>query len=162
MHINLFMRLLYLKVAPRRMMMTLIKTALLCFLALPANGFLTAQSRQRVTALCAVDSTLYNDEPTEARRDYIRKEEGNPKHSMFHVERGPERIDNKADPAHSLQHHLIDVNHDELNDLGMRAQKAWLPVNVHEMDVDPGECFPVRYVEMVPHNHTTHPALCSR
>eukprot|EP01083_Nonionella_stella_P086959 241758_1 len=78
---------------------------------------------------------LYREEPTEVEREEM-KNLGNPKHSSFHVEKGPVSIDDKTDPAHSIHHHLIDVDHDKLNDLSLRAQKAWTPVDVHEMDVD--------------------------
>ena len=35
----------------------------------------------------------------------------------------------------------IDVDHDKLNDLNLRAQNAWKPVEVHEVDVDPVTLF---------------------
>ncbi len=69
-------------------------------------------------------------------REVIKEEQGKKKHSMYHIEHGPETIDDKDDPVHSSHHHLIDVDHDKLHDLGLRAQHAWLPVNVHEMEVD--------------------------
>ena len=80
---------------------------------------------------------LYRQEPTPIEREEINKEVGDPKHSTYHVERGPMTVDNKNDYAHSTHHHLIDVDHDKLHDLDLRAQKAWLPVEVHEMKVDP-------------------------
>lgn len=79
---------------------------------------------------------LYRGEPTELEREILEKEEGNPKHSSFHVEHGPEYVVDKSDVLHSVHHHLIDVDHDKLNDLNARAQKAWSPVNVHEMNLD--------------------------
>ena len=80
---------------------------------------------------------LYRQEPTPLEREVLSKEEGDdPKHSTFHVEKGPTFVENKADPKHSVHHHLIDVDHDKLHDLDLRAQKAWLPVQVHELDVD--------------------------
>ena len=81
-------------------------------------------------------SHLYRQEPTELEREVLEKEEGNPKHSTYHVERGPDFVLDKSDVQHSIHHHLIDVDHDKINDLNMRAQKAWLPVNVHEMELD--------------------------
>ena len=74
---------------------------------------------------------LYRQEQTP-----FEQEEGDPKHSTFHVEKGPTFVENKADPKHSVHHHLIDVDHEKLHDLNLRAQKAWLPVQVHELDVD--------------------------
>eukprot|EP01083_Nonionella_stella_P201498 737138_1 len=96
------------------------------------------QRRTRVALSSTVDGRnhLYRQEPTALEREEIIKEEGKPKHSMFHVEAGPGLFDDKMDPAHSFHHHLVDVDHDKLHDLEMRAQKAWAPVNVHEMDVD--------------------------
>ena len=35
----------------------------------------------------------------------------------------------------------IDVDHDKLNDINLRAQNAWKPVEVHEVDVDPVTLF---------------------
>lgn len=81
-------------------------------------------------------SRLYREEPSALEREIIEKEEGSPKHSTFHVERGPEFVVDKSDALHSVHHHLIDVDHDKLNDLNVRAQKAWIPVNVHEMKLD--------------------------
>ncbi len=78
---------------------------------------------------------LYRDEPTDLERSAM-KEEHDPKHSSFHVDKGPLSVDNKNDPLHSLHHHLIGVDHDKIHDLELRAQHAWTPVNVHEMDVD--------------------------
>ena len=109
------------------------------------HPFIYRPNVQRKTSVAVLSSTaddrdyLYRQEPTALQREEIDKEEGNPKHSTFHVVRGPGFIDDKADPAHSFHHHLIDVDHDKLDDLGLRAQKAWMPVNVHEMDVDAGE-----------------------
>lgn len=79
---------------------------------------------------------LYRQEPTPLEREVISKEEGDPTHSTFHVEKGPTFVENKADPKHSVHHHLIDVDHEKLHDLNLRAQKAWLPVETHEMSVD--------------------------
>ena len=79
---------------------------------------------------------LYRDEPNPMDSDYIQREENDAKHSSFHVERGVDTYDDASDPAHSVHHHLIDVDHEKLNDLGLKAQKAWKPVNVHEMEVD--------------------------
>lgn len=81
-------------------------------------------------------SRLYREEPSALEREIIEKEEGRPKHSTFHIERGPEFVLDKSDVLHSVHHHLIDVDHDKLNDLNVRAQRAWIPVNVHEMNMD--------------------------
>ena len=35
----------------------------------------------------------------------------------------------------------IDVDHDKLDDINLRAQNAWKPVEVHEVDVDPVTLF---------------------
>ena len=78
---------------------------------------------------------LYRQEPTELERKEV-KNVHDPEHSSFHVEHGLESVDNKADPVHSVHRHLIDVDHDKLHDLDLRAQKAWLPVNMHEVEVD--------------------------
>eukprot|EP00986_Skeletonema_menzelii_P017681 scaffold21036_cov80-Skeletonema_menzelii.AAC.5 len=78
---------------------------------------------------------LYREEPTDLERS-VMKEEHDPKHSSFHVDKGPLSIDNKNDPLHSVHHHLVGVDHDKIHDLELRAQHAWNPVNVHEMDVD--------------------------
>ncbi len=64
------------------------------------------------------------------------KQEHDPKHSSFHVEKGPLSIDDKTDPVHSIHHHLVTPDHDKIDDLNLRAQRAWTPVNVHEMDID--------------------------
>lgn len=82
-------------------------------------------------------SFLYRDEPTDLERQEIKREAGKTKHSTFHVEKGPEYVDDKFDPMHTLHHHLIDVDHEKLADLELRAQNAWKPVEVHEVDVDP-------------------------
>ena len=106
------------------------------------DSFTPAASLQRKTSVALhLSSTvgggpfLYRDEPHMIEREEIKKEQGKKKHSMYHIEHGPETYE-KADPVHSLHHHLIDVDHDKLNDLGVRAQHAWTPVNVHEMEVD--------------------------
>lgn len=67
---------------------------------------------------------LYRQEPTDVERDLINKEVGDPKHSTYHVEHGPMTVDNTADYAHSIHHHLVDVDHDKLHDLDLRAQKV--------------------------------------
>ena len=79
---------------------------------------------------------LHWDEPNELDSNYIKKEEHDPKHSSFHVEHGIDIVDVISDPVHSIRHHLIDVDHQKLDDLGLKAQKAWIPVNVHEVEVD--------------------------
>lgn len=78
---------------------------------------------------------LYKQEPTDLERD-VMKQEHDPKHSSFHVEKGPLSIDDKNDPVHSIHHHLMTLDHDKIDDLNLRAQRAWTPVNVHEMDID--------------------------
>ncbi len=78
---------------------------------------------------------LYKQEPTDLEQD-VMKQEHDPKHSSFHVEKGPLSIDDKNDPVHSVHHHLVTLDHDKIGDLELRAQRAWTPVNVHEMDVD--------------------------
>ena len=78
---------------------------------------------------------LYKQEPTDLERD-VMKQEHDPKHSSFHVEKGPLSIDDKNDPVHSIHHHLVTLDHAKIDDLELRAQRAWTPVNVHEMDVD--------------------------
>jgi hypothetical protein len=97
-----------------------ISTALL--LALPVVECFVAPSRKicLTTQLSSSMPHLYRDEPNSLDAVYIKKEEHDPKHSSFHVEHG----------------HLIDVDHEKLDDLGMKAQNAWKPVNVHEMEVD--------------------------
>ncbi len=80
---------------------------------------------------------LYRQEPTELERKIIEEEEHDRKHSSFHIERGPDYVEDKSDSAHTIHHHLIDVDHEKIADLDRRAQKAWLPVEVHEMEVDP-------------------------
>ena len=52
------------------------------------------------------------------------------------MEKGVTFLENKADPKHSVHHHLIDVDHEKLHDLDLRAQKAWLPVETHEISLD--------------------------
>ena len=111
-----------------------------------AHSFVPAPQQHTIVALhlssiAGGGGHLYRDEPTELERDLVKKEEHDPKHSSFHVEQGPGFADDKIDPAHSFHHHLIDVDHDKLHDLELRAQKAWLPVNVHEVDVDPVTLF---------------------
>ena len=105
-----------------------------------ASSFVPQTSLQRKTNLYSSLTNgfghLYRDEPNELERELINKEEHNPKHSSFHVEHGIESVDDKTDPSHSVHHHLIDVDRNKLKDLDMRAQKAWLPVEVHEMNVD--------------------------
>lgn len=61
---------------------------------------------------------------TDVERDLINKEVGDPKHSTYHVEHGPMTVDNTADYAHSIHHHLVDADHDKLHDLDLRAQKV--------------------------------------
>ena len=103
------------------------------------NSFVPRTSLQRKTSSISVTNGighLYREEPHELERELINKEEHNPKHSSFHVEHGIQSVDDKTDPSHSVHHHLIDVDHNKLNDLDLRAQKAWLPVEVHEMNVD--------------------------
>ena len=102
------------------------------------SSFVPQTSLQRKTNLSVTNGFghLYRDEPHELKRELINKEEHNPKHSSYHVDNGIESVDDKTNPAHSVHHHLIDVDHDKLNDLNMRAQKAWRPVEVHEMNVD--------------------------
>ena len=124
--------------------MSNILIVLLAFLGIfqVTHPFTYRSVSQRRVRLATLSSTvdgrnyLYRQEPTALEREEIEKEEGKPKHSMYHVEAGPGLFDDKADPAHSFHHHLIDVDHDKLHDLELRAQKAWTPVNVHEMDVD--------------------------
>ena len=100
------------------------------------QSFVPHSSLQRTTTLHLSSPYLYRQEPTLLEREVLSKEEGDQKHSSFHVEKGPTFVENKADPKHSVHHHLIDVDHDKLHDLELRAQKAWLPVQVHELDVD--------------------------
>ncbi len=104
------------------------------------NAFVRSSMRSNTQILSLSSTTdrshLYREEPTALKREILAKEEGSPKHSTFHVERGPEFVLDKSDALHSVHHHLIDVDHEKLNDLNERAQKAWIPVNVHEMDLD--------------------------
>ena len=84
---------------------------ILILVPLLAASFAPQATLQRRTALLSSvthgdGSFLYREEPTELERDVIRKEEGNPKHSSFHVVHGPETIDDKTDPAHTSHHHL--------------------------------------------------------
>ena len=111
---------------------------LMLFAAVPAAAFLAPSHQIKciTTQLPSSMPHLYRDEPNPLDSNYIKKEEHDKKHSSYHVERGLDTIDNAADPAHSIHHHLIDVDHMKLDDLGSKAQKAWLPVNVHEMEVD--------------------------
>ena len=111
---------------------------IMLFAAVPSAAFLspTHQIKCLTTQLLSTMPHLYQDEPNSLDSSYIKKEEHDKKHSSYHVERGLDTIDNAADPAHSIHHHLIDVDHQKLDDLGLKAQKAWLPVNVHEMEVD--------------------------
>lgn len=104
----------------------------------PAKSFLAPshQIKSITTQLSSSMPHLYRDEPNPLDSDYIKKEEHDPKHSSFHVERGLDTIDNASDPAHSVHHHLIDVDQKKLGDLGLKAQNAWKPVNVHEVEVD--------------------------
>lgn len=110
-------------------------TALL--LILSAESFIaTSQQIKSLTRQFSSTPHLYRDEPKPLDSSYVKIEEHNPKHSSFHVERGLDTIDDKSDPAHSIHHHLIDVDKQKLDDLGLKAQNAWKPVNVHEMEVD--------------------------
>jgi hypothetical protein len=104
----------------------------------PVESFLTPSHQIKciTTQLSSSMPHLYRDEPNPLDAAYIKKEEHEPKHSSFHVERGIDTVDNAADPAHSIHHHLIDVDHQKLEDLGLKAQNAWKPVNVHELEVD--------------------------
>ena len=94
------------------------------------SSFIPQTSLQRKTGTLQLSSVangfghLYRDEPHELERELINKEEHNPKHSSYHVDNGIESVDDKTNPAHSVHHHLIDVDHDKLNDLDTRAQKA--------------------------------------
>jgi hypothetical protein len=93
------------------------------------------QVKTALASTAADRSYLYRDEPTDLERKAM-KEEHDVKHSTFHVEKGPMSVDNKNDPVHSVHHHLVTLDHDKLHDLELRAQRAWTPVNVHEVDVD--------------------------
>ena len=42
---------------------------------------------------------------------------------------------------HLMAYVRIDVDHDKLDDINLRAQNAWKPVEVHEVDVDPVTLF---------------------
>ena len=42
---------------------------------------------------------------------------------------------------HLMSYVRIDVDHDKLDDINLRAQNAWKPVEVHEVDVDPVTLF---------------------
>jgi hypothetical protein len=124
----------------------LLLTVTLLIACLAANGFgpfvrpihssLQAQVRTVLASSAADRNYLYRDEPPELKRKLIEQEEHNVKHSTFHIEKGPVSIDDKKDPVHSVHHHLVSVDHDKLQDLDLRAQKAWTAVNVHEVDVD--------------------------
>lgn len=96
---------------------------------------LQVQVKTALASSAADQSYLYREEPTDLGRK-ATKEEQDAKHSTYHVEKGPVSLDNKNDPVHSVHHHLITVDHDRLHDLELRAQHAWLPVDVHEVDVD--------------------------
>ena len=83
---------------------------ILILVPLLAASFAPQVTLQRRTALLSSvthgdGSFLYREEPTELERDGILQE-GNPKHSSFHVVHGPETIDDKTDPAHTSHHHL--------------------------------------------------------
>jgi len=93
------------------------------------------QVKTALASSTADRSYLYRDEPTDLERK-VMKEEHDVKHSTFHVEKGPMSVDNKNDPVHSVHHHLVTLDHDKLHDLELRAQHAWTPVNVHEIEVD--------------------------
>ncbi|KAL7514926.1 hypothetical protein ACHAXN_013060 [Cyclotella atomus] len=98
-------------------------TLITALLLLPlVEGFLAPSRTIKclTTQLSSSMPHLYRDEPNPMDSAYIKKEEHDPKHSSFHVEQG----------------HLIDVDHEKLDDLGLKAQNAWKPVNVHEMEVD--------------------------
>ena len=96
----------------------------------------TQQTKCLTTHLLSSMPHLYRDEPNPMDSEYIKREEHDTKHSSFHVDQGLETYDDASDPAHSIHHHIIDVDHKKLDDLGLKAQKAWKPVNVHEMEVD--------------------------
>ena len=103
----------------------------------PIHSLQVAQVKTALASSITDRSYLYRKEPTDVERKVMEQEEKHDvKHSSFHVEKGPMSLDNKNDPVHSVHHHLIDVDHDKLHDLELRAQNAWLPVNVHEVDVD--------------------------
>lgn len=120
-------------------------TALL--VVIPADGFLGPHHKANHLARHLSPTThLYQDEPNPLDSSYVKKEEHDPKHSSFHVDRGLDTFDNAADPAHSIHHHLIDVDHDKLHDLELRAQNAWKPVNVHEIEVDPVSAVTILFI----------------
>jgi hypothetical protein len=112
----------------------------------PTECFLAPPHQINLLATPTRLSSSTHHEPNPLDSSYIKKEEHDPKHSTFHIERGLDTFDNKVDPAHSIHHHLIDVDHDKLNDLNLRAQNAWKPVNVHEIDIDPVSAFAVVFM----------------
>ncbi|KAL3797520.1 hypothetical protein HJC23_009884 [Cyclotella cryptica] len=120
-------------------------TALL--VVIPVDCFLAPYHKAKYLARHLSPSThLYQDEPNPLDSSYVKKEEHDPKHSTFHVDRGLDTFDSPTDPAHSIHHHLIDVDHDKLHDLELKAQNAWKPVNVHEVEIDPVSAVTVLFV----------------
>jgi len=114
---------------------------------IPVDCFLGPHHKAKCLVRHLSPSThLYQDEPNPLDSSYVKKEEHDPKHSSFHVDRGLDTFDNAADPAHSIHHHLIDVDHDKMHDLELRAQNAWKPVNVHEMEIDPVSAVTVLFI----------------
>jgi hypothetical protein len=98
---------------------------------------LQTQVKTDLASTASDRSYLYRKEPTDVERKVMEEEaKHDVKHSTYHVEKGPMSLDDKNDPLHSVHHHLIEADHDKLHDLELRAQNAWLPVNVHEVDVD--------------------------
>ena len=132
-------------ISPNNMMNNLLLTVTILAACLATNDAfvpsahpihsLQVQVKTAFASSAADRSYLYKEEPTDLEREVL-KEEHDPKHSSFHVEKGPLSIDDKNDPVHSIHHHLVDVDHGKIHDLELRAQHAWTPVNVHEMDVD--------------------------
>mmetsp|Transcript_18329 Transcript_18329/g.39589 ORF Transcript_18329/g.39589 Transcript_18329/m.39589 type:complete len:143 (-) Transcript_18329:2253-2681(-) len=103
---------------------------------LHSEAFLSPSIKTKTISSLMSSTRLYQDEPNPLDSSYIKREEHDTKHSTFHVQTGLDTIDDKSDPAHSIHHHLIDVDHNKLNDLQLRAQNAWTPTEVHEIEVD--------------------------